>query len=452
MILQFNSLEYLDPDVAKFYAWITSACAGEIPSDLSELSSRCGVKQEVIINNSKIQELLRLKNNSQPSKSFRTPLSDWKQIPFLIDRDERPVSAANAWLRHISKKGSPKTWRTYAYDLYDFFQYLEWKNVDWQKADDNTLLSYRLRQETTDSKHKKKHRGDRRVSKNTIQARILTVGRFYKYAARYGFLKRNPLTYQTVESHRPTDTVFLAHVKTSREREIPVAAYDSVSSGEVIKWLPHETVWTWINSINNKRDKLIARLLYQTGMRREEIIIWRVDDIPQLSTLPEEAASNKVKLSIRGKGGKNRTVEISLNNFLRLRRWIDVDREKILRKCGINKEDDHGFVWISIRDGRPLQPVTLNHTFQRISRACGITVTPHMLRHSFAMEKRAALYEAQVPNPEKKLQEALGHSSVVTTMTAYGHIPPEWEAREADSNAALLRRLGFEDKDDAPDA
>ena len=158
MILQFSSVEYLDPDVAKFYAWLSSVSNNVLPSDITELSSKCGVKQEAIINNSKIQELLRLKKSPHSSKSFRTPLRDWQQIPFLIDSDEQPMTAANAWLRHISKRGSPKTWRTYAYDLYDFLQYLEWKKVDWQKVDDTILLSYRLRQETTDSNHKKKHK------------------------------------------------------------------------------------------------------------------------------------------------------------------------------------------------------------------------------------------------------------------------------------------------------
>lgn len=452
MILQFTNVEYLDPDVAKFYAWITSIGGEAIPTDVAGLSSKCGVKQEVIINNGEIQELLRLKNNLQPPNTFRTPLSDWKQIPFFIDSDERPISAANAWLRHVSKRGSPKTWRTYAYDLYDFFQYLEWKKVDWQKVDDNTLTSYRLRQETTDSNHKKKHEGDRRVSRNTIQARILTVGRFYKYAAQYGFLKSNPLTYETVKTRSPDDAVFLAHVNTTREREIPTAAYDHVAVGNVAKWLPHEIVWKWISSIKNKRNKLIAKLLYQTGMRREEIVLWKVDDIPDVRILTNSESSDWVELSIRGKGGKRRTIRISAKNFLSLRRWIDVDRERILKKCGINKDDDHGFVWISLRDGHPLQAITLNHIFERISRACGITITPHMLRHSYAMEKRADLYESKIPNPEKILQEALGHSSVVTTITAYGHVSPEWEAKEADSNADLLKKLGFEDKEDDEDA
>jgi integrase len=332
--------------------------------------------------------------------------------------------------------------------LFDFFQYLDWRKIDWQKVTDDTLLSYRLRQETTDSNHKKKHRGDRRVSKNTIQARILTAGRFYKYAARYDFLKRNPLTYEAVQSRRPSDAVFLAHISTTREREIPIAAYERVSTGEIVRWLPHETVWTWINSIRNKRDKLIAKLLYQTGMRREEIILWKVSNIPQLT----DESSDWVNLSIRGKGGKERTIVISVKNLRQLRRWIDVDREKILKKRDIHKDEDHEFVWISTRDGHPLQAITLNHIFGRISKTCGIIVTPHMLRHSFAMEKRVELYESRIPNPEKKLQHALGHSSVTTTMTIYGHISPDWEAKEADSNTCLLRKLGLEDDDDEPDA
>jgi len=451
MILQFSSVDYQDPDLAKFNAWLIAVSNDAIPADSAELSKSCGVNQEVLLNNSKIQQLLHIKNSSPSIKIFRTPLSDWKQIPFLLDSNEQPMSAANAWLRHISKKGSPKTWRTYAYDLFDFFQYLEWRNVDWKKVDDDTLVSYRLRQETTDSNHKKKHRGDRRVSKSTIQARILTVGRFYKYAVKYGFLEKLPLTFEIVRSHRPADAVFLAHVNTSQEREIPIAAYHQVPKSDAPKWLPHETVWTWINSINNRRDKLIARLLYQTGMRREEIILWKVSDMPKLEASPNDEASDRVEFSIRGKGGRNRTIRISTRNFLELRHWIDVDREKIIKKCGIKPDEDHGFVWVAVRDGHPLQTITLNHIFQRISKACGIIITPHMLRHSFAMEKRVALYEAGIPNPEKKLQFELGHRSLVTTMAVYGHISPEWEAKEAESNTALLLKLGFENKDDEPE-
>lgn len=449
MILQFVKIDYLDLEPAKFSVWLMGIGDEPLPADMAELASRSGVSEEALRNNSKIHELLRERSDPKLKIDFRTPLSDWYQIPFLIDRNEKPVGVANAWLRHISRRGSPKTLRTYAYALFDFFQYLESRNIVWQKADDDTLFSYRLHQETTDSSHKKKHKGNRRVLRSTIQMRLLTAGRFYKYATSHGYVEKNPLTYEVIQYRRPIYADFLAHLGRTQEKEIPVAAYSRVSKSGPAKWLSHETIWNWINSIKNERDRLIVKLLYQTGMRREEIILWRVDNIPRAKDVLEDPQRRWVEFSIRGKGGKIRSIRISIKNFLRLRRWMEFDREKIVRRFGIGKEQDHGFVWVSSRDGHPLQAVTLNHIFQRISERCGIVITPHMLRHSFAMRKRADLYEDGVLNPEKVLQAILGHSSVTTTMTIYGHISPQDEAEEAESNADLLAALGSGEDDAA---
>ncbi len=441
MIIQFSSIDYQDVDLARFSAWLTSVGSESIPMDIAELSRSSGLTEETLRNTSKIQELLHNSKNLTPSKIFRTPLSDWYQVPFIIGQNERPVTAANAWIRDISKRGSPKTWRTYAYALFDYFQYLEANNIDWQEVDDNTLLSYRLYQETTDSTHKKKRWGSRRVAKTTIQMRIITVARFYKYAALEGYIEKNPLKYETVRYRRPSKANLLAHLNNSQEKEIPITAYKRVPKNKSVKWLTHETVWRWISSINNGRDRLIAKLLYQTGMRREEIILWKVSDIPEIENLANDPSRNWVSFPIRGKGGKTRLITISAKNFLHIRHWIDIEREKILKKCGINKSQDHGFVWVATRDGHPLQPISLNHIFQRISKRCGITITPHMLRHSFAVGKRGDLYEDGVPNVEKVLQVALGHSSVVTTIDFYGDIPPKYEAKEAESNAEQINEL-----------
>jgi integrase len=452
MIIQFSRIDYQDIEVAKLSAWLSEVDLKTIPNDVPELSRRTGINEETLRNNTKIQETIRNRTDQISSKSFRTPLSDWYEIPFLIDRNEKPVTAANAWIRHISKRGSPKTWRTYAYALFDFLQYLEAHSIVWQEADDDILLSYRLYLETTDSDHKKKRWGSRRVSRNTIQMRLLIAVRFYKYAALHRYIEKNLLTFQTVQVRRPANVNFLAHLNRSQQKEISIVAYEHLSRNEVVKWLPHETVWRWISSIKNERDKLIAKLLYQTGMRREEIILWKVSDIPESKYSQDHPSPDWIQFPIRGKGGKTRLIRISIKNFLTLRHWIDFDRKKILKKCGITKAKDHGFVWISIKVGHPLQPITLNHLFQRVSKKCGIYITPHMLRHSFAMEKRVDLYADGVPNPEKVLQVTLGHSSVVTTMSIYGHISPEYEAKEAESNAALIKRLIPEDTNVSPNA
>ena len=441
MILQFCNVSLLDLDVAKLSAYLLEADAGAIVEDIVELSRRSGVSEDALKSNVAVKRLLASWKTPSSTKRFRTPLSDWHEIPFLLDDNEQPVTAANAWLRHISKRGSPKTWRTYEYALFDFFQYLEANEITWQNADDDTLFSYRLYQETTDSIHKKKQNGTRKVSRGTIQARILIAGRFYQYATLHGYIKTNPITFTKIEYRRPIQSDFLGHLGGIREKELPIAAYTQVPKTKTVRALPHETVWTWISSIENERDRLIAKLLYQTGMRREEIILWQLSDIPKVNLKNNDSTQGWTEFEIRGKGGKNRLIRISDSLFLRLREWIDLVRPKILAKAGIRTEEDHGFVWIAQTDGHPLQPVTLNHIFDKISERSEINITPHMLRHSFSKEKRTELYEDGIPNPEKVLQVLLGHSSVVTTMSIYGHISPQEESREAESNAELLLKL-----------
>ena len=131
MLIQFSNIDYQDLELAKFSAWLIEHDDEPVPSDLAELSKSSRVAEEALRDNLKIKDLLADTKKSTPDKIFRTPLSDWHEQPFLIDRNERPVSAANAWLRYISKRGSPKTWRTYAYALFDYFQYLEANNIDW---------------------------------------------------------------------------------------------------------------------------------------------------------------------------------------------------------------------------------------------------------------------------------------------------------------------------------
>lgn len=72
---------------------------------------------------------------------------------------------------------------------------------------------------------------------------------------------------------------------------------------------------------------------------------------------------------------------------------------------------------ITMKNGRPLDPSVLTHTFSRISRQAGLgRVRFHDLRHTFAS---LALLRGAKP---KVISEALGHSSVAFTMDTYSHI------------------------------
>ncbi len=433
MIIQFPHIAFSDLKLAKLSLLLSECCPADFDDD-TKIAGAINVSVNELTGDTKMMDLIKAWSGQSMRKSFRTPLSDWDEVPFLLDDEEKPMTVANGWLRHIAKRYSPKTVRTYAYALFDFFQYVESVQIEWGDVTDDVLFAYRHCQETIQSTHKKKHKGTRQLDRKTIQLRIVSVAKFYKYAIKAGYIKSDQVTFEVVRIVRPADSDFLAHLKRKQEREMPIVAYRNASNRQRPKSLTHEKVWPWMTSINSDRNRLISLLLYQTGMRREEIVLWRVNEIP--TEWKEDAAF--VEFKIRGKGGKMRLIRISPGLFAQLSHWLKFTRPRILKKRGITADEDHGFVWVAERDGHPLQAISLNHIFTDISERCGTSVTPHILRHSFGMQKRKELHEDGIANPEKVLQEALGHSSVVTTMEIYGDISPQDEAREADSNARLL--------------
>jgi site-specific recombinase XerD len=338
-----------------------------------------------------------------------------------------PITAANAWLRKVSQDGATSSFhtrRSYAYHLFDFFSYLAVHGTDWRQVDNETLIRYRDIQDQNASPHTKSS-----LKRRTINARLLTAGRFYSFAFEKGFIDRNPIAYKTVKFRRPADTDMLAHTGHEQSYEVPFATFERLSKPE-IKWRPHEEVSEWLNSINVWRDKLIAKLLYYTGMRRAEGAGLKLWELPKRSEI--NASHLEVSFTITGKGGRKRMIYLPTRYFIELHNYIAVERVRLLRRT----RTSHSFIFVN-HDGMPLSPSALNFIFRRISKGCGIEITPHMLRHSFAVVALRCWRAIGVKNPEKLLQGRLGHASITTTQI-YTHITDELKAEEAYANASLI--------------
>ncbi len=117
MILQFAGRKFKSLDAVKSISWLAENVQ-IVPITLKQLALQAGVSEKdpdvlIVFNQINLKE-----------RKFKTPLDDWDKTPFIIDKNEKPVSAVNAWLRKISMKGSPKTCRTYAYCLLNLCQYV----------------------------------------------------------------------------------------------------------------------------------------------------------------------------------------------------------------------------------------------------------------------------------------------------------------------------------------
>ena len=86
---------------------------------------------------------------------------------------------------------------------------------------------------------------------------------------------------------------------------------------------------------------------------------------------------------------------------------------------------DTGFVFTK-PDGRPTDPDTLSHDFQKIVRATGLPhLTLHGLRHAHAT------FLLQKGTHAKIVSERLGHSSISVTMDTYSHVLPDMQEAAA---------------------
>lgn len=169
-------------------------------------------------------------------------------------------------------------------------------------------------------------------------------------------------------------------------------------------------------------ERLVAGLLYGSGLRLLEALSLRVKDVD----------FQRCEIMVRrGKGGKDRITILAEAQRLPLARHLAALRDRFdkeggrvelpeaLRKKYPNAEREWAWQWVFPgRGGRyHLHPTAVQRAFHAAVRASGITkpASCHTLRHSFATHLLESGYDIRT------VQELLGHRDVRTTMM-YTHV------------------------------
>lgn len=154
------------------------------------------------------------------------------------------------------------------------------------------------------------------------------------------------------------------------------------------KVISAEEVQMIINNTNNIKHKCIVSLLYSAGLRRGELLNLKIDDID----------SKRMVINVKnGKGGKDRITILSPTVLADLRIYFKKWRPRIYLF-----ESPTGDMYSAQSVLRVIKKAASNAKINK-------TVTPHMLRHSFAthlLENGTDL---------RYIQVLLGHSSSKTT-------------------------------------
>ena len=172
-----------------------------------------------------------------------------------------------------------------------------------------------------------------------------------------------------------------------------------------------------------ERDKLIIRLLAETGMRVGELVQLRFQDF--------RSSDRRYEVLVHGKGGRDRLVPITVALYRRVERFVTRTRP----------DDGHSDrLFLSLRRSRRIgvyEPLTVSGVEQLVRiageraqiRNAAERCHPHMLRHSFVTN---ALRRGMNPLVVKQFA---GHTSLRMIDQVYSHLTT------ADAHDELLRML-----------
>lgn len=212
-------------------------------------------------------------------------------------------------------------------------------------------------------------------SARTMRRKVQAVRSFYKWLMKQG-----------MASDSPAAAVELARIPKRLPQLVRSSSMDDLLDQEI-----DETDFVQV------RNRLIVMMLYETGMRRAEL----------LDLLDRNVDTASGELKVHGKRDKDRIIPFGTE----LAQAIDsyrLLRDELVRGC------EHFFVK---EDGNPLYPMLVYRIVHRALQEVGVTSkrSPHVLRHSFAT---AMLNDGAAINSVKEL---LGHESLATTQI-YTHV------------------------------
>lgn len=139
------------------------------------------------------------------------------------------------------------------------------------------------------------------------------------------------------------------------------------------------------------RNRALLELLYATGARVSEITALDLDELLQMELI-----------RVKGKGSKERVVPVGKYAQRALEAYLVRSRPVLALRGG------NSAVFLNQRGGR-LSRQSVWQLIQDCGEACGLAVSPHSLRHSFATHLLEGGADVRV------VQELLGHASVATT-------------------------------------
>lgn len=265
--------------------------------------------------------------------------------PFILDSQMRWDADVNAYLARLSlidgKTNSPRTWRSYAYELADWLSYCGRVGVEWKDISELDIATYRSILASESS-----IRTGMPLRRGTINHRLGVIAQFYRFALKKGRMTALPFEVEEVRIPHSASTGLSA----GRKACVAGTNLRLRDAREELEIPPRLDIRRFIQSFPTWRDRLIAETMWLTGMRSAEVC-----GLP-LHALPEDPGvigRDTAAIKITGKGQKRRSVLFPVRLLCSIERYVHMERRRRIRG------QDPPSVFVG-RGGKALQTPAVN--------------------------------------------------------------------------------------------
>jgi integrase len=183
---------------------------------------------------------------------------------------------------------------------------------------------------------------------------------------------------------------------------------------ETGKSISPEEIERMMSVVTHPRDRALLVVMIGLGLRRGGLWNMRVDWIH-----PDQGVIMTKMEKVKERGSKEKKMHrlpMTWEMWCILRKWL-VERALLV---SFLPEEDHGYLWVSIRTGKRLTMSGMRRLLQRLGRLAGVEhFSPLYFRHALG------IWFAQNNVPIPEAQAVFGHGSADTTWRYYYKSSPD---------------------------
>lgn len=330
----------------------------------------------------------------------------------LVDLDMKIISEVLDFTSTLEQKGmSPNTIKSYLSDLKVFYLWLLKEKLKFYEVVPSDIPNF------IEFLDKRKVSG--RVSPATLNRYLATISSFYRhFEVVGGYIEESPFI--KINGYQPMQNKgYLRHITKSWDSKLSHYFKRKVRKKSDRKYLRTEVIKIYYDKISELwecnedlvfRNKLIFRLLYETGYRVSELLHLKISDIdyPDPTSLTGNIyliERNELSLDRQLKTGE-RVTPVSRSLLQAVDSYILYHRPEL---------DNVDYIFVShskANFGQPLSRNAIEAMFNEIFIASEVRhykLTPHALRHTHASELQSMGVDINI------IKDRLGHSSIGTT-------------------------------------